>query len=156
MQAVKEFDSFTLDFRPRLHCIAMNKKIADDEYINVEAVLTDKKLINSNMSDRIISFGAEISKEDSSDVFRFAFLGGLEHFGEIYSAYEISRDKELDCPFTGPCIRHYKIPWTIEEFLRERGLNEELFAFMDRNLRKKEKIQLNNWLQDVRSYFAKP
>ncbi|TXG62240.1 hypothetical protein EZV62_013603 [Acer yangbiense] len=162
------FKSFNVDFHPGEYKITLNKRFGDSEHIRIEVVLygfTRQTEPPDGMYSRYrIYFNVYISKEDCPDelklVCKFEETFGDEGCLDIQRVYMASCDNKLPCNHRGPYIwslfsseRWLELRRTFKEFLKARGVSDEMYPFLNQQLNLKEKSEYDNWLQSVDSHL---
>ncbi|KAK1549767.1 hypothetical protein Q3G72_007518 [Acer saccharum] len=140
------FKSFNIDFHPGEYKITLNKRFGDSEHIRIEVVLygftRDTEPLGGMYRRYQIYFDVYISKEDCPDelklVCEFERTFGEDCCLDIQRVYMASCDNKLPCNYRGPFIcsseRWLELRRTFEEFLKARGVSDEMYPFLNRQL----------------------
>ncbi|XP_024018642.1 uncharacterized protein At2g39795, mitochondrial [Morus notabilis] len=164
-QPVTKFESFSVDDRPGEKWISLTRKFGDKEDIKIEATMPDGALPgpDSGAVDAAegdvnlhITLIVNISKEGSDNVLEFlcsAWSDGLE----VEKLSIRKCDNVLDKPYGGPECKDLddQLDDAILEFLEERGINDELAAFVHAYVKNKEKTEFIRWMETVKSFIER-
>ncbi|KAB2027830.1 hypothetical protein ES319_D05G059400v1 [Gossypium barbadense] len=77
---------------------------------------------------------------------------------EIQKVYLLNRDKTIINPYMGRDLRrkkNRKLQRTLDDYLEERGVNNELCVFLHEYMMNKDRIELIQWLGNVKSIVQK-
>ncbi|CAN8273289.1 unnamed protein product [Cochlearia groenlandica] len=164
-QPATEFKSYSVtDFRGE-QCIVMKGKFGEVETVKMEATMFDgfmtvprTGLDASGQDVRLhISLLVDISKIDGSEGMEFLCSVWPNRI-EIQNLYMVRRDKIIgQQPYMGPKFGSlkYEFQTAIKEFLRVRGIDENLCFFLHEYMANKDRIELIEWLRKLNSFIAK-
>ncbi|KAI4337268.1 hypothetical protein L6164_015704 [Bauhinia variegata] len=163
-QPVKKFNSFTLQDRLGEQWITLSGKFGDNEEIKIEATMFDgfehvPKLgdDSSGVNVRLhISLLVDISKGEDGNKLEFVCSAWPDSL-EVEKVYVLRRDRMLARPYMGPNFRNLnaKIQKEFREYLERRGVNSELSFFLHDYMMNKDRIELINWLRNVKTIVEK-
>ncbi|KAL6985194.1 hypothetical protein U1Q18_018577 [Sarracenia purpurea var. burkii] len=163
-QASTEFNSFRVEDRPGEQWITLMGKFGGNETIKIEATMFDGSVAvpksgdDSNAEDvhLHISLLVDISKgEDGCDL-EFVCSSWPDHM-EIQKVYIFRRGDSLTRPYMGPNFRDLdnKLQNALLEFLKARGVNDDLSVFLHEFMMNKDRTELIQWLTKVMSFVEK-
>lgn len=161
-QPVTEYNGFTVEDRPGEQWITLRGKFTEDEHIKIEATMFDGSVCVppsaaecSGEDVRLhISLLVDIWKGDRNELLEFvcsAFSDSLE----IQKVYIFRRDNSPIPPYMGPDVKGLKFTLAsgLYEFLRTRGVDDDLSLFLHEYMMNKDKAELINWLGKVKKFF---
>lgn len=157
-QPVTKFNSFTVDDRPGEQWVRLTRKFGENEDIKIEATMFDGSIPVSKAgvgedvklhSTLIVN----ISKGDEEvlEIMCSAWPDSIE----ITKLFVRGNDKLSADPYVGPEFKELddELQDSLYEFLEERGINEQLTAFLHEYLKNKDKTEFVRWMQAVKSYI---
>lgn len=144
--------------------MTMKRKFGDDEDIKIEATMFDgyelsPKLGDDSIGDDLrlhISLLVDVSKGNGSDDLEFVCSAWPDSL-EVQSVYLLRRDRMPSRPYMGPDIRKLNEDFrkVLHEYLGARGIDDELSVFLHDYMLNKDRIELIQWLRNVKSYVKK-
>ncbi|KAE8731675.1 zinc finger protein 1-like [Hibiscus syriacus] len=150
--------------RPGEKWMTMRARYGDNEDIKIETTMFDgcafvpKPGEDSTGENMVlhISLFVDISKGQGypeMEILRSAWLDRLE----IHKVHLLNRDKIVINPYMGPDFRKMngKLQETLLDYLKARGVNNELCRFLHEYVMNKDKIELIQWLRNVKSRMQK-
>lgn len=162
-QPAVEFNSFTVEDRSGEQWVTMKGKYGEKETIKIEATMFDGfvKVPKSGDDSAIenvslhLSLLVDISKGEGRDL-EFVCSAWPDHI-EIQKVCIFSRDKSQSWPYMGPNFRDLdtKLRNALDEFLKERGVNDDLCVFLHEFMMNKDRVELINWLRTVKSFMKR-
>ncbi|XP_028805892.1 uncharacterized protein At2g39795, mitochondrial [Neltuma alba] len=163
-QPLTKFNSFIVQDRPGEQWITMKGRFGDKEEITIEATIFDgyaqvPKLGDDSAGVNVhlhISLLVDISKEECGSELEFVCSAWPESL-EIQRVYILRRDSAQAIPYTGPDFRtlNTEIQNKFLEYLKTRGINNELCAFLHQYMANKDRIELLRYLGSVKSFIEK-
>ncbi|XP_007011753.2 PREDICTED: uncharacterized protein At2g39795, mitochondrial isoform X1 [Theobroma cacao] len=163
-QPATSFNSFMVEDRPGEKWVTMRGKHGDNEEIKIEVTMFDgcvfvpKPGEDSSGEDVLlhISLLVDISKGQGCPELEFlcsAWPGRLE----IQRVYLLNRDRIVTNPYMGPDFRKMdgKLKKMLYDYLEARGVNNELCVFLHEYMMNKDRIELIQWLGNVKSIVEK-
>ncbi|XAR71027.1 hypothetical protein NMG60_11028107 [Bertholletia excelsa] len=162
-QPPAEFNSFSVEDRPGEQWMTLRGKFGENETIKIEATMFDGSVVVPKSGDDSdaeemclhISVLVDISKGKECDL-EFVCSAWRDHM-EIQKVYIFRRDKTLPPPYMGPNFRdlNHKLQNALLEFLKARGVDDNLSAFLHEFMMNKDRIELLGWLTKVKSFVEK-
>ncbi|CDP18788.1 unnamed protein product [Coffea canephora] len=159
---VTEYNGFTVEDRPGEQWITLRGKSTEDEHIKIEATMFDGSVCSppsaaecSGEDVRLhISLLVDIWKGDGNELLEFVCSAWPDSL-EIQKVYIFRRDNSPMGPYMGPNVRGLKLALVsgLYEFLRTRGVNDDLSLFLHEYMMNKDKGELINWLGKVKKFF---
>ncbi|EXB38645.1 Uncharacterized protein L484_014460 [Morus notabilis] len=163
-EPVTEYKSFSVQDRPGEQWMTMRRKFGNGEDIKIEATMFDgyelsPKLGDDNVGEDLrlhISLLVDISKGNGSEDLEFVCSAWPDSL-EVQNVYLLRRDRMLARPYMGPDIRKLNEDFrkAVHEFLGVRGIDDELSVFLHDYMMNKDRIELIQWLRNVKSYVKK-
>ncbi|KAJ4958373.1 hypothetical protein NE237_025484 [Protea cynaroides] len=163
-QPVMEFNSFTVEDRPGEQWIRLRGKYGDKEDIKIEATMFDGSVSAPKPTEdgqgedtRLhISLIVDVSKEEGCDVLEFVCSAWPDSL-EIQRVFMLRRDGMPTRPYVGPDFKDLddELQNAYQEFLEERGVNDELAVFLHEYMVNKAKTEFIRWLENVKSFIEK-
>ncbi|KAI8569187.1 hypothetical protein RHMOL_Rhmol02G0259400 [Rhododendron molle] len=178
-QSATEFNAFVVEDRPGEQWITLRGKFGENETIKIEATMFDGSVVVPKSGDdstaedvRLhISLLVDISKGEECDL-EFVCSSWPDHI-EIQKVYIFRRDGSLKWPYMGPNFRHKfrnvgfisdcfvlcvrdldrKLQSALLEFLKARGVNNDLSVFLHEFMRNKDRTELIRWLAKTMSFM---
>ncbi|KAH1067284.1 hypothetical protein J1N35_032271 [Gossypium stocksii] len=151
IQPATSFNSFTVQDRPGEKWMTMRGKYGEYEEIKIEP---GEDSTGENVVLHI-SLLVDISKgQGYPDILCSAWPDHLE----IQKVYLLNRDKTIINPYMGRDLRrkkNRKLQRTLSDYLEERGVNNELCVFLHEYVMNKDRIELIQWLGNVKSIVQK-
>nr|KJB54949.1 hypothetical protein B456_009G061300 [Gossypium raimondii] len=147
-QPATSFNSFTVRDRPGEMWMTMRGKYGEYEEIKIEHW--------ENVVLRI-SLLVDISKGQGYPDMEFLYSAWPDQL-EIQKVYLLNRDKTIINPYMGRDLRrkkNRKLQRTLDDYLEERGVNNELCVFLHEYMMNKDRIELIQWLGNVKSIVQK-
>ncbi|XP_057467812.1 uncharacterized protein At2g39795, mitochondrial [Actinidia eriantha] len=164
-QPATEFNAFTVEDRPGEQCVTLRGRFGENETIKIEATMFDGGVMVPKAGDDTdsttedmclhISLLVDISKGEGC-VLGFICSSWPDHI-EIQKVYIVRRDGSLTQPCMGPNFRDLdkKLQSALLEFLKARGVNDDLSVFLHEFIMNKDRIELIRWLGKVMSFVEK-
>ncbi|XP_059643842.1 uncharacterized protein At2g39795, mitochondrial [Cornus florida] len=159
-----KFNAFMVKDRPGEQWITLTSKFGEGENIKIEATMFDgSKLVPKSGDDDAeedvclhISLLVDISKGEGCDKLEFCCSAWADCL-EIQKVYVFRSDGSLPKPYMGPNFRDmdYKLRIALVEYLKERGVNDDLCVFLHDFMMNKDRIEFISWLNKVESYLEK-
>ncbi|KAI9116842.1 hypothetical protein K1719_012208 [Acacia pycnantha] len=163
-QPLTRFNSFTVQDRPGEQWITMKGRFGGTEEIKIEATMFDgysqvPKLGDDSSGANVslhISLLVDISKEEFGSKLEFVCSAWPESL-EIQRVYILRHDRMQAMPDMGPEFRtlNADIQEKFLEYLKTRGINNELCVFLHQYMANKERIELLRYLGNVKSFVEK-
>ncbi|KAK3211474.1 hypothetical protein Dsin_016180 [Dipteronia sinensis] len=166
-QPATKFNSFAVEDRAGEQWMTMNGKFGDSEDIKIDATMFDGFVSVPRVGDDAtgedarlhISVIVDITKIDGSKTAQFicsAWPDALE-IHNVYVFSSTSRDNKLVRPYIGPHFRKLsgELRRALREFLKARGVNDELSVFLHEYMMNKDRIELIGWLWNLKSFVEK-
>ncbi|XP_054790653.1 uncharacterized protein At2g39795, mitochondrial-like [Prosopis cineraria] len=163
-QPMTKFNSFTVQDRPGEQWITMKGSFGDKEEIKIEATMFDgyaqvPKLGDDSSGVNVhlhFSLLVDISKEEFGSELEFVCSAWPESL-EIQRVYILRRDRMHAMPYMGPDFRTLdtEIQEKFREYLKTRGINNELCIFLHQYMTNKHRIELLRYLRNVKSFVEK-
>ncbi|TXG62239.1 hypothetical protein EZV62_013602 [Acer yangbiense] len=166
-QPATKFNTFAVEDRAGEQWMTMNGKFGDSEDIKIEATMFDGFVSVPRVGDDAtgedarlhISVIVDISKRDGSKTAQFicsAWPDTLE-IHNVYVFSTTSRDNKLVRPYIGPHFGKLsgELRRALHEFLKARGVNDELSVFLHEYMMNKDRIELIGWLCNLKSFVEK-
>ncbi|KAA3489889.1 Mitochondrial glycoprotein family protein [Gossypium australe] len=164
-QPATSFNSFTVQDRSGEKWMTMRGKYGENEEIKIEATMFDgcvfvPKPGEDSTGENVvlhISLLVDISKGQGYPDMEFLCSAWPDHL-EIQKVYLLNRDKTIINPYMGRDLRrkkNRKLQRTLGDYLEERGVNNELCVFLHEYMMNKDRIELIQWLGNVKSIVQK-
>ncbi|KAJ4953462.1 hypothetical protein NE237_030294 [Protea cynaroides] len=163
-QPEAEFNSFTVEDRPGEQWIRLRGKYGDEEDIKIEVTMFDgsisvpKSTEDGQTEDtRLhISLIVDVSKGEGCDILEFVCSAWPDEL-EIQKIFMLKRDGLPARPYVGPDFKDLddELQNAYQEFLEERGVNDELAVFLHGYMVNKDRTEFIRWLGNVRSFIEK-
>ncbi|XVE71244.1 hypothetical protein DITRI_Ditri10aG0135100 [Diplodiscus trichospermus] len=163
-QPATSFNSFTIQDRPGEKWMTMRGKYGDNEDIKIEVTMFDgcvfvpKPREDSNGENVLlhISLLVDISKGQGFPEMEFLCSARPDRL-EIQKVYLLNRDKIIINPYMGPDFRKMngRLQNTFSHYLEARGVNNKLCVFLHEYMMNKDRIELIQWLGNVKSFVEK-
>ncbi|XP_043698947.1 uncharacterized protein At2g39795, mitochondrial-like [Telopea speciosissima] len=163
-QPVTEFNSFTVEDRPGEQWIRLRGKYGDKEDIKIEVTMFDgsvsvPKATEDGQGEDAqlhISLIVDVSKGEGCDVLEFVCSAWPDSM-EIQKIFMLRRGGMPARPYAGPDFKDLddELQNAYQEFLEERGVNDELAVFLHEYMVNKDKTEFMRWLGNVKSYIEK-
>ncbi|OMO61623.1 Mitochondrial glycoprotein family protein [Corchorus capsularis] len=163
-QPATSFNSFTVQDRPGEKWMTMRGKHGDKEEIKLEVTMFDGCAVvpkpgeDSTEENMLlhISLLVDVSKGQGCPELEFLCSAWPDRL-EIQKVYLLNRDKVITNPYMGPDFRkmNEKLQKTLRDYLEARGVNNELCVFLHEYMMNKDKIELIQWLGNVKSIVEK-
>ncbi|KAI7989799.1 Uncharacterized protein LOK49_LG13G02728 [Camellia lanceoleosa] len=158
-----EFHAFTVEDRPGEQWITLRGKFGENETIKIEATMFDGSVIVPKSGDDStaenvclhISLLVDISKGEECDL-EFVCSAWPDSI-EIQKVYIFRRDGSLPRPYMGPNFRDLdkKLQNALFDFLKARGVNDDLCVFLHEFMMNKDRSELIQWLTNAKSFVEK-
>ncbi|CAN0855078.1 Uncharacterized protein At2g39795, mitochondrial [Linum grandiflorum] len=165
-QPAEKFDSFAVQDRRGQQWMTMTRRFADGEDVKVEATMFDGyELVPKSGEDSSgenvrlhITLLVDVSKVDDngSSTLEFVCSAWPDRL-EIQKVYLLPGDKLLGRPYMGPDFQSLsgELQKGLRSFLEERGVNDKLSFFLNEYMSNKDRIELIQWLDRVKSFIEK-
>ncbi|CAN1281895.1 Uncharacterized protein At2g39795, mitochondrial, partial [Linum perenne] len=165
-QPSEKFDSFVVQDRPCEQWMTMTRRFHISEDVKIEATMFDgyelvPKPGEDSSSENVrlhISLLVDVSKvdDDGSSTLEFVCSAWPDRL-EIQKVYLLPGDKLLGRPYMGPDFRSLSVELQNEfrSFLEKRGVNDKLSFFLHEYMMNKDRIELIQWLERVKSFVEK-
>ncbi|XP_047342052.1 uncharacterized protein At2g39795, mitochondrial [Impatiens glandulifera] len=166
-QPAVQFNAYTVEDRPGEQSVILRSKFGEDERVKIEATMFDGsrpvpkygKYETGQDVHLHISLLVDISKgnkEDGSEDLEFVCSAWPTQI-EIERVYIFNRDANKPKPYIGPHFRDmdYNLQKELVEFLKVRGINNDLSVFLHDFIANKHRIELIQWLSNVKSCLDK-
>ncbi|KAB1204680.1 hypothetical protein CJ030_MR8G012752 [Morella rubra] len=160
-QAATKFNSFTVEDRPGEQWITMRSRFEDNENIKIEATMFDgcvsvPKPRDDSYGEDVrlhLSLLVDISKGDGCDELEFLCSAWPDSL-EVQKVYMLKRDRMRAMPYLGPDFRKLgaQIQKPLKDYLKARGVNDELAVFLHEYMMNKDRTELIRWFGDVKTY----
>ncbi|XP_074276618.1 uncharacterized protein At2g39795, mitochondrial-like [Silene latifolia] len=160
-EATPSYESFSIEERPGQEFIRLKRKFGENEDIKIEATMFDgcvshPKAGDDNDGENIqlhISLLVDIYKGEGSDGLGFvcsAWPDGLE----ILKVYTLRSKLLSPKAHMGPNLRKVdpKLRKALHDYLKARGVNEELSCFLHHYMVNKDRSELFRWLNTLKSF----
>ncbi|KAF3338997.1 Mitochondrial glycoprotein [Carex littledalei] len=166
------FNSFTIDPREGEQWVSLTRS-DDREEIKIDATLFDGSApetrsgdVSDGSNQRLhITLAVEVSKKDSDSEPESESGGIIMQF--LCSAWPDAMD--VDRVYAGPrgiyAIKPYmgpefkdldeEVQKAVQDYLEQRGVNDELAAFLHKYAANKDRTEHVRWLQNIESYMKK-
>lgn len=141
--------------------MTMKGKYGDSEEIKIEAAMFDGYVLvpkageDSNGENVLLhtSLLVDISKGQGCPEMEFLCSAWPDRL-EIQNVYLLNRDKIITNPYMGPHFRKMngKLQKRLYDYLEVRGVNNELCVFLHEYMMNKDRIELIQWLGNVKSF----
>ncbi|XP_047342248.1 uncharacterized protein At2g39795, mitochondrial-like [Impatiens glandulifera] len=158
-----EFNSFLIDELPGEQWMLLSKKFGESEVIKVEVTMFDGSVRIRNFKDVVedeevklhMTLVIEILKKEEGETLEFVCLAWPDSI-EIQKVF-VRGHEQKGHPFTGPKFKELddELQDSLYDFLEERGVNEDLAAFLHRYMKSKDKNELVRWMGSVKSFIEK-
>ncbi|KAF7151814.1 hypothetical protein RHSIM_Rhsim02G0207300 [Rhododendron simsii] len=155
-----EFNTFVVEDRPGEQWITLRGKFGENETIKIEATMFDGSVVVPKSGDdstaedvRLhISLLVDISKGEECDL-EFVCSSWPDHI-EIQKVYIFRRDGSLKWPYMGPNFWDLdkKLQSALLDFLKARGVNNDLSVFLHEFMTNKDRTELIRWLAKTMSF----
>lgn len=159
-QPVAEFDRFMVEDRPGEQWITLRGKSAEDENIKIEATMFDGSVFapksgGESTGEEVrlhISLLVDIWKGEQNELMEFVCSAWSDAL-EIQKVYIFRHGGFPTRPYMGPNIKDMstKLQNGFYEFLRTRGVNDDLSKFLHEYMMNKDRIELIQWLLKLQS-----
>lgn len=166
-QPPTKFNSFAVEDRPGEKWITMRRKFGDTEEIKIEVTMFDRYESVPKNGDNLsgedvrlhISVLVDISKAGGSNDLEFLCSAWPDRL-EVQKVYVLHRGKNhrmLAEPHIGPHFRdlNREIQKKLSDYLEARGVNDELSVFLHQYMMNKDRIELIQWLGNLKSAVEK-
>ncbi|GMI92459.1 hypothetical protein like AT4G31930 [Hibiscus trionum] len=163
-QPARSFNSFTVQDRPGEKWMKMRGKYGDNEDIKIEVTMFDgcafvPKPGEDDTGENVvlhISLIVDVFKGQGYPELEFLCSAWPDHL-EIQKVHLLSRDKIIINPYMGPDYRkmNAELQKTLRGYLEARGVNNELCRFLHEYMMNKDRIELIQWLGNVKSIVQK-
>ncbi|KAK3018527.1 hypothetical protein RJ639_005093 [Escallonia herrerae] len=154
-----KFHVFTVEDRPGEQWVTLKGKSVWDEGIKIEATVFDGSTLvpkttgdSSGKDMRLhISLLVDISKGEGNDLLEFVCSAWPDSL-EIQRVYMFRRDGSL--PYLGPDFKDMdsELQSAFCEFLKARGVNDDLSVFLHAFMSSKDRTELIKWLGKIKSF----
>ncbi|KAL2471868.1 Mitochondrial glycoprotein family protein [Abeliophyllum distichum] len=161
-QPAAKFEGFMVEDRPGEQWVTLRGKSAEGENIKIEATMFDGSASAPKSGDEStgeevqlhISLLVDIWKGEQSDLLEFVCSAWPDAL-EIQKVYIFRHGGLQTRPYMGPNIKDMstKLHNGFYEFLKTRGVNDNLSKFLHEYMMNKDRIELIQWLQKVQSFF---
>lgn len=148
-----------MDDRPGNQWITLRGKFGENETIKIEATMFDGSVVVQKSGDdstaedvRLhISLLVDVSKGGECDL-EFVCSSWPDHI-EIQKVYVYRRDGSSKWPYMGPYFRDFdkKLQNALLDFLKARGVNNDLSVFLHQFMANKDRTELIRWLEKTMS-----
>lgn len=148
-----------MDDRPGNQWITLRGKFGENETIKIEATMFDGSVVVPKSGDdstaedvRLhISLLVDVSKGGECDL-EFVCSSWPDHI-EIQKVYVYRRDGSSKWPYMGPNFRDFdkKLQNALLDFLKARGVNNDLSVFLHQFMANKDRTELIRWLEKTMS-----
>ncbi|KAF5936284.1 hypothetical protein HYC85_027413, partial [Camellia sinensis] len=151
-----EFHAFTVEDRPGEQWITLRGKFGENETIKIEATIS--KSGDDSTAENVclhISLLVDISKGEECDL-EFVCSAWPDSI-EIQKVYIFRRDGSWPRPYMGPNFRDLdkKLQNALFDFLKARGVNDDLSVFLHEFMMNKDRSELIQWLTNAKSFVEK-
>ncbi|WCJ30372.1 Mitochondrial glycoprotein family protein [Euphorbia peplus] len=163
-QPVTKFNSFVVEDRPGEQWMTMRRNLGGNEDVKIEATMFDGYMTVPRLGeDRSgedlklhISVLIGVYKGDEDDVLEFACSAWPDRL-EIQKVYFLRRGDSICRPYPRPDFRALKgeLQQRLGEFLKERGVNDELSGFLHEYMTNKDKIERIQWFAKLKSFVER-
>ncbi|KAL4335072.1 hypothetical protein GQ457_07G037590 [Hibiscus cannabinus] len=163
-QTAKSFNSFTVRDRPGEKWMTMSGRYGENEDIKIEVTMFDgcafvPKPGEDDTGENVvlhISLLVDISKGQGHPEMEFLCSAWPDHL-EIQKVHLLNRNKVVINPYMGPDFRKMNgiLQKTLQDYLEARGVNNELCRFLHEYMTNKDRIELIQWLGNVKSILQK-
>ncbi|RAL52800.1 hypothetical protein DM860_007568 [Cuscuta australis] len=162
---VTVFNEFTVQDHPAEQWITLKRKFQDDEDIKIEVTMFDCAVPVSKSGDGTsedvqlhISFLVDIwKKEEGPDSLEFVCSAWPDRL-EVQKVYIFRRGglQPSPLPYMGPNIKDLdkKLQDGLYEFLKKRGVDDELSVFLHSYMMNKERTEILLWLRRIKSFIG--
>ncbi|KAF3338972.1 Mitochondrial glycoprotein [Carex littledalei] len=163
------FNSFTIDPRVGERWVSLTR-CDDQEEIKIDATMFDGSAPGSRSGDvtedgsneRLhITLAVEVSKKDSdldSGGIIMQFLcSAWPDALDVERVYAGPRGIHAIKPYMGPEFKDLdeEVQKAVQDYLEQRGVNDELAAFLHKYAANKDRTEHVRWLQNIESYMKK-
>ncbi|KAJ4827135.1 hypothetical protein Tsubulata_024437 [Turnera subulata] len=95
----------------------------------------------------------DVIKEEGGDVLEFLCSAWADRI-EIQKVYLLPRVKVPGMPYLGPDFRslNREVQKRLEEYLEERGVNDELAFFLHEFMMNKDRVELIRWFEKIKNF----
>ncbi|CAN4097904.1 unnamed protein product [Withania somnifera] len=136
---VTKFNAFMVEDRPGEKWITLKRKFGKDEHIKIKATMIDGA-ITVRLHINVL---VDIWKGEGSDFLEFVCSSWLNSL-EIQKLYlEVTVLKGLNSDFRDG----------LNVFLKARGINDELFAFLHEFMMNKDRLEAIGWLRKLQFFI---
>lgn len=152
-----------MEDRPGEQWITLRGKFGENETIKIEATMFDGSVIIPKSGDDStaenvclhISLLVDISKGEECDL-EFVCSAWPDSI-EIQKVYIFRRDGSLPRPYMGPNFMDLdkKLQNALFDFLKARGVNDDLSVFLHEFMMNKDRSELIQWLTNAKSFVEK-
>ncbi|KAF5175101.1 Mitochondrial glycoprotein family protein [Thalictrum thalictroides] len=161
-EPVKEYKSFTklytVEDCPGEQWIKLNS-FDDDESIKIEATMFDgaTENIKKNGEEEMelhISLIVDVKKKDDSSTLQFVCSAWPDRL-EVQKVYCIGSNEMHNLPYMGPDFNgdvRGDLRDSVYGFLEDRGIDEDLAAFLHEYITNKDRAELIRWMNKVKSF----
>ncbi|OIT02581.1 PREDICTED: uncharacterized protein At2g39795, mitochondrial [Nicotiana attenuata] len=159
---VTKFNTFMVEDRPGEQWITLRRKFGNDEHIKIEATMFDGSITVPKTSDENIgedvrlhiSVLVDIWKGEGSEFLEFV-CSSWPNSLEIQKVYILRSDGSPAQPYMGPNVRDLDSGFRdgLNEFLKTRGINDELSAFLHEFMMNKDRTEAIEWLRKIQSFI---
>ncbi|XP_020090958.1 uncharacterized protein At2g39795, mitochondrial-like [Ananas comosus] len=167
--AAARFDLFSVDDRPGEQWIRLvRKRRGGEEEVKIDATMFDGAAPAKRSGGAVedgdarlhISLLVEVSKgeEGSGSVLQFVCSAWPDSV-DVEKVFPVRRCGPAPIrPYTGPDFKELdeEMQEAVRDYLEERGVNDELAAFLHDSMANKDRTELLRWLKNVESYVKKP
>ncbi|XP_059299339.1 uncharacterized protein At2g39795, mitochondrial [Lycium ferocissimum] len=157
-----KFNTFMVEDRPGEQWITLRRKFGKDEHIKIEATMIDgaitvPKASDENLGEDVrlhISVLVDIWKGEGSEFLEFV-CSSWPNSLEIQKAYVLRSDGSQAQTYMGPNIKDLNSGFRdgLNEFLKARGINDELSAFLHEFMMNKDRTEAIGWLRKIQSFI---
>nr|AFK39294.1 unknown [Lotus japonicus] len=163
-QPETKFNSYTVEERPGEQVITLKGRFGDREDIKIEATMFDgyEHITvpgddSSGADVRLhLSLLVDISKGEGGSELEFVCSAWPDCL-DVEKVYILRRGHMPTRPFLGPNFRDLnpKVQEKFREYLDTRGVNDELAAFLHDYMLNKDRIELLQWMDSLKSFVEK-
>ncbi|KAL4202381.1 hypothetical protein AMTRI_Chr02g263450 [Amborella trichopoda] len=162
-EPVAELSSFTVEDRPGEQWIRLRGKYGDNEDIKIEVTMFDGSIPISKSNQNAgadfklhISLIVDISKGEDCDVLQFICSAWPDSMA-IEKVFTLKRNALPGPPYVGPDFKELddELQASLQEFLEERGIDEDLAISLHEYMLNKDKTELLGWLEKVKSFLER-
>ncbi|KAK4718907.1 hypothetical protein R3W88_017245 [Solanum pinnatisectum] len=159
---VTKFNTFMVEDRPGEQWITLRRKFGKDEHIKIEATMIDgainvPKANDENLGEDVrlhISVLVDIWKGEGSEFLEFV-CSSWPNSLEIQKVYLLRSDSSRAQPYMGPNVKDLSSGFrdSLNKFLKARGIDDELSAFLHEFMMNKDRIEAIGWLRKILSFI---